>query len=1561
VSRRWRLTGALAIAAGVCATALGGVTAPIGPIGRLLDADGQRASALAAAAAPVPTAGERFAPELGLPATGVVAFGSSPNEAAGEIWAYGAIGEAPASVAGQEHSEQYALLERTDASGWQVVPLPGGTGGKPLAALRESTKPAEYGSFAGQATAAGGVILLSGQNVVVRDPHEQPRLAPAPPAIADTAQPASEEVLGAGESLLPKEVSGPVTLPYAAIEEQTGHTGVLIAPHDDGIAGKVLAAPGVLHYNGERWTREPIELEEEDEAHFTVLALACAGTVSSPSSSAPQQSCWLLASAAGGAGTSLLLFRRVPSEGSPSVYEWDRQPVSDPLLGEQTHTAIAPLAQGAQMLTATAQGVWVDFRAAINPAGSDGKSEFSDTSELVVPGAGEPSGSSPVLPAASVEGTWCYPTGPGCEHSLGAPLPAQYRSFAWSGAAGGVGGDSGTRVITGLPHRAMLELAGGSFIYVVGAGGQTGEAPGGAALTMSSGAQVEGLIADSAAPTLAPDGAGQSQAIEMSAQAPGDQLQEEAVPFRRPLYAVAQAPGTTAGELGAQAVAVGEAGQVGRYLPGVGWRSESLYDSGGEVQTPTLRGVAWPEPERAYAVGDNGAMWLWRAATGLWEPDPAKPLNFIGDLQAIAFSPEDPSVGYAVGRQGVLLKYGKSWEQVSLPTQLQQVNFTSIAFAGGQALATYRAVEPDPEAGGEERVETGGVAVEEVGDGEHWHVDPGVSALLAQLAPYQRVLSKVAGLSDGGAVAAGPGKVIERDSSADDWRFSAQPLPEAQNISALAAYRESGGPVRAVVSIDLDERVDPERFFDDLETSPFKIDVPPPTGAGQPPPFLDPDVLPNSGYLLRETASGWSDMEHAALPANGALPGDMPVRPDPVLALLVDPTGASGLAVGGETGDIEGTGVGASDSDYQTAAALRFPAGEASANGTAPVPIATAPGAASFVAAGQAACAQPECSDFANDDLGPDTWLTHALQVANGLATGSLGGLHAFLYTGGRLPALGSGEGFSRDLERYTALLGSGGSLPVYAADSSDLGPFVPGESTPYYAFPSPGPGGTVRVIVLDFASGTLGATQETWLQAELAEAEAEGHPAIVMGDDALSFALPDPSADTSLGHELTEASDAGSVSRILIEGHASAYFFDYPGANVKTQVSYGGQSIPAYGTGTLGYVSPPPPVSVVADSLGSSGFLLASVETAARNPATNIAPVSAEVVPNIAQLALDATDGVLLRRSQVSLFEALARRPSAGVAVAQGSNGIELAGPDLYDQIPFDCQGPNCAYEVPTEYTFTSSNPDIGNFVAHEAASNNPRQVELGASKLPVADPHSGLFCAFNEGTTTVSVTTGGLTYSEPVTVQGGSVQYPCGTVPLTNPPPLAAPAEASFSTPNIAPAGSPPASPQVAPAPLPPPPAPVSPAPPVAPPPAVHHPAPAPFLAPQPLPAAVLAIVPPLSPAVARPTPPSGTAQVFEPMAVGQREQEDESAEETASLFAAYRPDEGSGPGPGSMLALLVIAAGAGVGIMRRGPGRSSRRRARHAFARAGAQAARVTEPERPRATPSGESTRR
>jgi hypothetical protein len=1475
-----------------------------------------RRSGYAAASLPTVAAGGdppyAFAPDLAVPATDVVAFGASPEESPEEAWAYGTV----------NGSGERALFEHLPGGAWKMLGLPHTAAGASVGAI-------ELGLLGGQATAHGSVVLLTQGGIVARDPGGQPRLVPTPPPISKATGSASEAtgVLGEGETAPPEPAPGGASTAYAAIDDSdasSAHTaGILIAPYGDG-ATKAL---GVLHYDGSLWTREPIEAPAEVKNGFLPEALACGGTPADPAASSPQ-SCWLLASYLAGpspGNNRLALFRRVGGEGT--AYTWKLAPVTDPagLLSAPAaaeQVSLTPLGASTQMLTATAQGVWVDFHAKAGTV-------ESSVSELVIH-------SEPGL-AARALGTWCFAPSPSaaaagsiCDHALEVPLPGEYRSFAWSGAGGE---DPGTRIVTGLPERELLELSSGGSAEITGAptgshrpSGPGASAIGGAAFVSPQ----QGWIADGDDPgeenVYSPEGTdhgGGSQVIEVTTHPSSPALQEESVPFRQPLLALAQAPGTAAGDPGAQALAVGMEGEIGRYIPGEGWRPEALYDSAGRLQPVNLRGVAWPEPGRAYAVGDNGAMWLWRAETGLWEPDPAKPFNLIGNLTAIAFSPTDPSLGYAVGKQGVLLQYGKSWTQVAeLPPPLTQADFTSVTFAGDEALATYRL----PGGGGE----SGGLAFEREG---RWHIAEGL--------PQGHVLSRVAGLPDGGVVAAGPHVVLERDGPADPWRYSVEPPPLMENVSALAAYREPSGPVRAVVSVDLDPYLNPDGF----RSQPFEftgwyaVDVGPAASPAQAPFFSAADPLPAGGYLLKETANGWVDLERAALPAIEGITSDQPARPDPVLAVIVSPTGDSGLSVGGQTGDFEASVNSAllrQNVSYRTGAAMRFPAISSTALSTLAL-VPTTPGRASFIVAGQAACVT---GCLPNEAVGPEAWLSSALRSANRIAATSAGGLRGFLYTG----SSGGTDVFARDLA------GNGGPLPVLASGTGAPPPgATPGPAgTVAYSFVSQtSSGGPVMVVVLDYGAGgelLQGAAQQEWLRAQLAHAEGARMPAIVVGNAALDgFRLP--YNRTIHGQEVTEASESKAIMQILIEGQASAYFFDYPGSNVKTHVEYAGRTIPAYGSGTIGY-SAAEEQEGATDLLGSSGYLLAEVNPAVRSPTAcpaspapcNAVEVTAKVVPNIGQLSLDATDGVLLRRSQVALFEALARRPPGGVALTYDFLGTTLVGPNLYDQIPFNCQGPNCAYEVPTEYTFSSSNPDIGNFVAHEAGSANPRQVELGANKLPVPDSHSGIFCAFNAGTTTVSITTGGLTYSEPVAVQAGSVEYPCGTVPLLHPPPAESVQVQGFPNVPLSPSSPPATNPQVQSIAPPPPPAPA----PVLP--ARPHPArPVPVLLPfiplvPPLLGARPAIVPPPGPPAARPIPPSGTSQVYQSATAPQDKREEEAATSLVANheFSAYVAHERSGPGPWLLL-LIVLAAGAGTGI---GRGMRSSRRRQPAYARAGAR---------------------
>jgi hypothetical protein len=1428
-----------------------------------------------------------FQPVLGLPSHEVQLIGASPAEAPGEVWAQANVGAVPVSAGGQQITNATVLLRHAGegGSGWQVVPIANAQG-----------EQLGFTPVADRVTPEGGIVLLgnngSGErSVVTRNPGGA-FVAAAPPSATGPGA-----VLEAGQQLYPTEATKAMV---AAIVE-SGRTDALVVP-----AGG-SSEPGVLRYDGTQWTRESLCAQLNGNVCAPPSALsALAIAAASP------QSAWLLASSS---TEPLMLFQRTDSgSGSPV---WVQRHPSSWVFGTGTPPAGASVnarqVGSGPLLTPTSQGVWVDARLSLG-------AQEADLSAFVSTGEG-----------ASVAGPWCYPAAPGvCQGSLGAPLPAHsYESVAWPGAEGG------TRLIAGLPRGALLRFSGGSFSYLAGGGGYGASS---AAFVSPEEGWLEGA-----------SGASGSLAYHLGAQllhvttAPvANQLRSWPVPFRRPLTAVVGQPGTSPGEAGAQALAVGAEGQIARYLPGQGWTPEFLYSATtGERRRPSLRGVAWPEAGRAYAVGSEGEMWLWRSETNLWEADPAKPLDFHGNLNAVAFDPANSAIGYAVGKQGVLLAYDKTWTQQALPEGLQQANFTSVAFAGNEAIVGYRVLDSAGK-------ETGGLLVNGDEPGSVWQVDAAAQKLLGGLSePQNSVISKVAGLPDGGAVAAGPGVVIERDPESS-WRFSDQPLPEATNIAALAAFQE-GGSVRALVSIDTGLNSLPDGTYM------LGIDNPPASAVGEPSLYLQADPLPVTGYLLRETADGWQDTESEAFPEPETAPAeteasaetdvDLPDWPDPVLALLVNPAGSEGWAVGGQTGArLEQSPLSGAAAAVQTAVALRIGGGAAPAQGN-DSPIPTTPGEATFAVGGNAQCADP-CADYGAVGIGPDAWLSGAVQRA-----AQISGLHGFLYSGARI---GQNDGlpfstdaFQREMNDYANLLRSAGSLPVYAAASSSdvepggglstfastLGSAAPAGSAPpgtppppagigAYAFESPGAGGAVRVIVLDYSQSTLGGAQTAWLAQQLQDARSASSPAIVLGNgDPLDAQAPN------------YARDAASLTSTLIQGHASAYFYDSPGENRSDMLGTGQGAVPAYGSGTLGYVIPPSPAGEE-EFLGAGGFLLASVDVAARNASTNQAPVSVTLIPNIAQLAINATAGTLLRRSQVALFEGLARRPAGGAELL-GSGSSEEEAPDPYVPVPEICQGANCGHFIAPAYSFSSSRPDIGNFVERDPNNSNPRAVLQGAGGKPIPDASSGLFCAFNAGTTTVTISTGGLSYSEQVTVQAGSVEQPCGTVPLVNPPPATANAALAAPPPPPSPAPAA-ASPTPLSPPLPPPPLPLLPPVLAAPHPPVHQPAPTPFfaLAAPPVALAVSPLPPP--PPTPRPTPPSGTAPVFGQALAPKEEQEDEEAVENARAnMALYSPDDPMLP-PAMLVGLILVAAGAGVGINR--ARRSRRTRQAPALARVG-----------------------
>jgi len=1449
--------------------------------------------------------------DASVPASDVTMIGATPLEAPGTNETWG-VGEAGSTT---------VVVRYTREGGWSLGPaLPAGfkLEQSPLAG---QMTPQGDGVLAGAISPEGGG---SHQALLVRKPG-----GPAGGAFLETPRvPAEGETLPAGEKALLLEgevLFGSARAPLIApLDEESGEAGALLVPVREG-AG---VEDQVLHFDGQRWTSEPIEIPKASHEDFRVLGIGA----TSPANA------WLLAqlsSKASYPAGAVALFRRV-REGEGAGMKWSWKPVTAAGTGEEAEPLRAPV-QGAgepepftvsgtgepptvisQLLTVTSEGVWIDGERA------DIHTHTPASTTIFFKPAGATGG--------QVQGSWCLlpagAEGPPCRHELPEAIPSGFsRSIAWANPSPST--PYGERVITGFAEGVSLRLDGESFtrVLALGAGSNANLFPGaqrGAAFTNPR----EGWLGADGMP------------VHLTREPVLSRLTPWPVPFRHALLAIAPQPGAPVGALSSEAVAVGDYGAVARFKPGEGWLPESLFGPGERVEHPRLRAVAWPTPNRIYAVGDHGAMWLWRGEIGLWEHDPATPLNFRGNLLGVAFEPGNPAYGFAVGSSsiagepGVLLRYGKTWAQeAALPPQVQGANFFSVAFAGSEAIVAYR-----ERVNGENRV-TGGLLVKEGKEGT-WHVDEGAAAAIGTGVPVA-----VAGLPDGGVAfttIAGPDgpRVYERETAGSPWQATPTPLP-GSTAGQVALFRE-GGALRAIVSAGgIANEGEPQ--------------APAP---GFPPSLLEPFSPiaggPESGGVLRQTASGWSDEGHELNPA-GEPQGsytyhDLPFRPDPILAVMVGPEGTQGWAAGGnvstnerlETGDLE-----------------RYPAdgvaplGRGTSQVPPEVPVHDRPGEpkdATFAIGGGAQCAAP-CADRADAGIGPDVWLSKALERAGQT------GARAFLYTGPRVTTAET-QGpktqpipFAQELARYGQILASS-PIPAYAAispyeldarpesngteatfesafagfpqaalsvgDGAEQGcSETVGCQTAYYSFLSEGSGGSVRMIVLDDSSD-VNAAQLRWLEGQLASAKTSGTPAIVMGNADLSAQIK--AGDTA----------ATVVAQVLVGDGASAYFYDSPEENVQKPLEADGGSIPSFGSGTLGYVNVAN--ERFGDFHGASGFLLAQVEFGTYDRETNVAHVTARLIPNIGELALEAIDGTLLRRSNTALFAALARRPRAGGRAVNSSQETEV---DPYIPIPSVCVGQACATSILPEYTLTSSNPDIGGFVRENLASPDPHTTPLdGPEGQPISDEptegepipreESGLFCAYNAGTTIVTINAGGLSSSLPVTVQAGSVRQPCGTVRLKHltaaSQTAAAPVPPPAPTPAPAPAGPAPAP---APVPLPPPPAVV-----VPPAPARLTPTPPPpFFLPLPLAAPVLAFVPPPVPTPARPTPPSGTSAVTSPIEVAEHEEEEESATESVSNQAlAYRAPEHE-PAPAYILGIVLLAAFAGASVARRRPRRGRR----------------------------------
>lgn len=1396
--------------------------------------------------------------DASVPARAVMMLGSSPGEAPGETWGIGELG-------GRPEQPNWVIVRYAEGAGWSLAPTPLDSAGHALSGFEP-----DRSVIGGQITRAGSGALLGkvrGEEEGGKTPPEV-LLTRDPGGTFTETQAVPVEMLEPGDRLF-SESRAPL---LAALDEAGGHAGAFVVPVQSGVEGP---EDRVLHWDGTHWASEAIEGLPVPSTGFRVLAIGASST----------SNAWLLAQLSSGSRAVALYSRRAGGEGeaatwrpvalTPGQSTAEPQTLKIPVAGEPTEQPFTvagtgePPSNKAQLLTVTQEGVWIDGERGDTPAPA---TMFFKPRNLE---------------SGEVLSSWCNVTSgtQGCDHTLPDALPTgPARSFAWADPSNPQG--FGQRVITGLLEGVSLRLEGASFTRVLALGGWKPDVGGSLGAAFSE--PFDGWLGNEQLP------------VHLTLHPQPSQLTPYPVPFRHALTAIAPQPSAPVGALSSEALAVGDEGEVARYVPNEGWMPESLLGAGGRRATPRLRAVAWPIANRAYAVGEAGQMWMWSRETGFWEQDPATPVSFTGDLLGVAFDPNNPSRGYAVGQAGVLLAYGKSWSQEPLPAEVAGASFTSIAFAGSEAIVAYRI--PHFQTLGEGAHYTGGLLVN---DGSGWRVDAEANTALGGAIPWA-----VAGLADGGAAISAEDLgsrplILERNVADAPWQPTAVPYSGIEVPSSLALFRE-GGALRVVGAGNAPKTLQ-------LDTSERQ----PP--AGFPPNLVRPYPL-SSGYVLRQTSAGWSDETHERNNAQDP-PGeyklyDMVYQPDPTAALLVDPSSGAGWAVGGTVNTADGGAL-------ETADIARYREATPPA-GFAPAPVQAAAGRAVFAIGGNAMCVAT-CADRANARIGPDVWLTSALEHAREVA-----GVRAFLDTGPRVTT-GAGHGefpvsYEHEFVRGAALLDAG-SLPVYAAASStDRGPgsecgflqAFSGFPTPfggggeasglasggrssepcsaegqsaYYSLRSSGSAGPVRVLVLD-TSTDPNAAQLEWLTAQLTSAKELAEPAIAVGN-------ADINAEIATGD-----SAAGTLAQILVGGGASAYFYDAPEENVSLPLRVGGSSIPTFGSGTLGYVTA---VSAAKqDFHGHSGFLLAEVNVAGRDPNTNRAPVTVQLVPVVGQLAMEAKDGVLLRRSHPALFAGLARRPFAG---GQSARELDENQSYLYTPIPANCVGAKCAQGIFPQYTFTSSRPDIGDFVEPNLASADPHAVLLGPEEKPVADPTSGLFCAYNAGTTVVTISAGGLSASLNVTVQAGSVRRPCGTTRLKE-----IPVKTKVTIPSLEPTASPAGSaPPLALVPVPPLPAPAPPAHPVPAP-------PAPFLLPAPVSASLLPFVPLPVPTPARPTPPSGTSAVTSPVEAPEKQEEKEEATESVSNQAvAYRASEYE-PTPAYILGVVLLAAFAGASIRRR-----------------------------------------
>ena len=515
-------------------------------------------------------------PVLGTADQSTVLMGAATAGAPGEAWAYkvlpldvsppadtgGRDAFAPAPASGSSQGQLVFERASDEDSDWTIAETPLDEAGLPYRGMQPNRLSARITPHGGGLLVGEDSTRPSGKQIVVlaRNPGGRFQMLPEPPAGALLA--AGEGGDPQAEGPLPEtEANGSGAVADAAIEDpaQPGHTEVFF-----GALGRTQDTEVIVHWNGTTWSREQVELPKGYEGSFTILALD--GT--SP------ENMWMLGQASSQSGLGIVLFKRTEKAGEA---KWQPVELGSALFSAsatpaQDVSGVGPLSGQAQPLTASDQGVWIDGDLQAPGGGADGY-DFTLYYDIA---------------QAKVTASWCDAHSTGgealCTYPFGARFGrlAGYRSFAFDGPG------YGSRIITNplqpggedsTNMGAYLRLEGTTFERMPGAGADN--APGGAFYSPQDG-WLEGPVQITSTPVP-------------------QRLVSWPVSARAPFTAVAPAPGSTPGDPGAQALAVGADGVVARYTPGQGWQREFLLTGSGAVSSPTLRAVAWPEPDRAYA------------------------------------------------------------------------------------------------------------------------------------------------------------------------------------------------------------------------------------------------------------------------------------------------------------------------------------------------------------------------------------------------------------------------------------------------------------------------------------------------------------------------------------------------------------------------------------------------------------------------------------------------------------------------------------------------------------------------------------------------------------------------------------------------------------------------------------------------------------------------------------------------------------------------------------------------------------------------------------------------